>query len=129
MLKQKSFETGHGTLNYVEGPASGPPIVLLHGITGNWDNFAPIISTLVLKWHVYAVDFRGHGESSHVPGQYQLKHYAEDITRFLESKFTESPVIYGHSLGGMVGILIAAARGVTVYTTMRDASPSWWFEK
>ena len=110
MLKQKSFHTGHGTLNYMEGPASGYPILLLHGITDNWQTFASLMSTLVLKWHVFAVDFRGHGQSSRVPSQYRLKDYAEDITRFLESEFTEPPVIYGHSLGGMIGILIAAAR-------------------
>ena len=38
----------------------------------------------------------------------------------------ESPVDYG--VREAVD-KIAAARGVTVYTTMRDASPSWWFEK
>ena len=30
-IKEHSYNTGTVTLNYAEGPASGPPLVLLHG--------------------------------------------------------------------------------------------------
>jgi hypothetical protein len=33
MLSEKSFDTGELLLNYAEGPASGPPLALLHGLT------------------------------------------------------------------------------------------------
>lgn len=110
MLQQKSFQTRSGALNYVEGPCSGEAIVLLHGITGSWQHFAMVLSALLPRWHVFAVDYRGHGESSRVPGQYRLTDYAEDICSFLESEFPQPPTVFGHSLGGMVGILIAATR-------------------
>jgi pimeloyl-ACP methyl ester carboxylesterase len=42
MLVEKSFDTGEAVLNYAEGPDNGPPILLIHGITGNWRGFLPI---------------------------------------------------------------------------------------
>ncbi|NKB71299.1 MAG: alpha/beta fold hydrolase [Candidatus Latescibacteria bacterium] len=108
MYVEKSFQTKSGTLNYAEGPASGPPLLLLHGVTANWTMFTPMLATLSQRWHVFAPDFRGHGKSSHVSGRYQFTNYAEDIPPFIESTFSEPPVILGASLGGMVGILVAA---------------------
>ncbi|NKB72184.1 MAG: alpha/beta fold hydrolase [Candidatus Latescibacteria bacterium] len=108
MIVEKSFQTESGTLNYAEGSNSGPPLVLLHGITADWNSFMPLFATLSQRWHIYAPDFRGHGKSSSVPGQYRLVDYAEDITQFIRSTFDKPPAIFGHSLGGMVGILVAA---------------------
>ncbi len=108
MLAEKTFQTNSGILNYAEGPNSGPPLVLLHGITGNWTHFMPLMATLSQRWHIYAPDFRGHGKSSHIPGQYRGVDYAEDIIQFIRSELDESPAVFGHSLGGCVGILVAA---------------------
>ncbi len=36
MLVERSFEAGEATLNYAEGPDSGPPMVLTHGLTDRW---------------------------------------------------------------------------------------------
>ena len=68
MLKEQPFDTGRVTINYAEGPASGPPLVLLHGIISRWQYFLPIIPNLSIRWHIYALDFRGHGKSGRVPG-------------------------------------------------------------
>ena len=63
MLSEKSFDTGELPLNYAEGPTSGPPLVLLHGLTGWWHAWEPCLPQLTPTWHVYAVDLRGHGQS------------------------------------------------------------------
>jgi pimeloyl-ACP methyl ester carboxylesterase len=62
MLVEKLFDTGEVKLNYAEGPENGPPLVLLHGWTDRWHDFLPIIPTLILRWKIYALDFRGHGK-------------------------------------------------------------------
>ena len=108
MLEEKTFQTQSGTLNYVEGPASGPPVLLLHGIQANWNSFMPLISILGLRWHMFAMDFRGHGKSSWVTGQYRIEDFAQDVVEFIEAALPEPPVIFGESLGGMVGIMAAA---------------------
>ncbi|HEX9115445.1 MAG TPA: alpha/beta hydrolase, partial [Anaerolineae bacterium] len=82
-LTERSFDAGEVVLNYAEGPATGPALVLLHGGSARWQYFLPLIPDLARQWQVYAVDLRGHGESGRVPGRYALRHYASDICAFL----------------------------------------------
>ena len=63
---------------------------------------------LAADWHLYAPDFRGHGKSGRVPGAYRLQDYADDMIALLRHKVSEPAVIFGHSLGGMVALLVAA---------------------
>lgn len=108
MLTEHRFHTGVVTLNYAEGAASGPPLVLLHGGSSRWQSSLPLIPDLSQHWHVYAPDLRGHGQSGHVPGSYRLKDYVADIVSFLEKVVQEPAILFGHSLGGQIAILIAA---------------------
>ena len=107
MLVEKSFDTGKVVLNYAEGPDNGPPLLLMHGIWGFWQGFQPIINSVINRWHVYAIDFRGHGKSGRTPDQYLLKDYARDIAAFITQKLEEPAVLLGHSLGGMVSTMVA----------------------
>ena len=107
MLVEKTFDTGEVVLNYAEGPDSGPPILLLHGIWGFWQGFQPVINSVINRWHIYAIDFRGHGKSGRTPNQYLLKDYARDITAFITQNLEEPAVLLGHSLGGMVSTMVA----------------------
>lgn len=108
MLKEKSFDTGAVEINYAEGPPSGPPLVLLHGFTGRWQGFLPIISALSMRWHINALDFRGHGKSGRIPGQYRPEDYLADIMAFVQQQLTEPAILFGHSAGGMVALMLAA---------------------
>ena len=63
MLTERSFDAGEVTINFAEGPANGPPLVLLHGGTDRWASFESVIPALKEEWHIYALDFRGHGKS------------------------------------------------------------------
>jgi hypothetical protein len=36
LFREATFDTGKVVLNYAEGPASGPPLVMLHGGSGRW---------------------------------------------------------------------------------------------
>ncbi len=107
-MRQLSFNTGAVALNYAEGPANGPPLVLLHGLSHRWQVFLPLIPALSQIWHVFAVDLRGHGRSGRVPGGYTGEEYSRDIVGFIQQLAGEPAVIFGHSLGGMVGMWIAA---------------------
>jgi pimeloyl-ACP methyl ester carboxylesterase len=108
MLKEKVFDTGTVKINYAEGPISGPPLVLLHGGGDRWQHFLPIMPSLVLRWHVFALDLRGHGKSGRVAGKYRPEHYIEDIVMFLERQLVDRAILFGHSLGGWIALLVAA---------------------
>ena len=108
MLKEDSLFLTNQTLNFVEGPDHGPPLILLHGVLRQWSDFVPIIPQLSLRWKVYAIDFRGHGKSSRTPGHYLVADYLRDAATFLNFQLREPAVVYGHSLGAMVALLMAA---------------------
>ncbi len=108
MLAEHRFHTGIVTLNYAEGETLGHPLVLLHGGSARWQSMLPLIPTLSEHWHVYAPDLRGHGQSGRVPGRYRLTDYVADIVSFLQQVVKEPAVLFGHSLGGHIAILVAA---------------------
>lgn len=108
MMKEHSFDTGTVRLNYAEGPDTGPPLVLLHGGSARWQAALPLIPDLAADWHVYAPDLRGHGGSSWTPRQYHVEGYAADVAAFLAGVVRFPAVLFGHSLGGQVAIMVAA---------------------
>jgi pimeloyl-ACP methyl ester carboxylesterase len=108
MLKESSFNTGTTDINFAEGPHSGPPLVLLHGLPGRWQEFLPIMPALSLLWHIYALDFRGQGKSGRVPGHYLSKYYGVDVEQFLRQQLDEPAILFGLSAGGAVALAVAA---------------------
>ena len=110
VLREQTFSAGPVALNYVCSSESGPPLVLLHGITNRWEVFLNLMPYLTQRWRVFALDLRGHGKSAHLEGGYVGEQIASDVVRFLEEKVGEPCVLYGHSLGGMVTTYIAAHR-------------------
>jgi pimeloyl-ACP methyl ester carboxylesterase len=107
-INERLFDTGEVRLNYAEGPANGPALVLLHGLGRRWQVFLPLIPALSMRWHIFAPDFRGHGKSGRMIRGYHGTEYAGDIARFLRDRVQEPAVIFGHSLGGMIGMWVAA---------------------
>lgn len=107
-MRENLFECNAVTLNYMEYPNQNPPILLLHGATSHWQSFLPVIPELTSHFHVYALDFRGHGQSQRMGGAYTLSDYLNDAYVFIKECIKERVIIMGHSLGGMIGIMLAA---------------------
>ena len=61
-----------------ERAGSGPPLVLVHGITENHHSWDPLVADLARSFDVVAVDLRGHGASSVVP-PFDFLTFADDI--------------------------------------------------
>jgi len=106
-ISEHEFDAGEVRLNYAEGPPNGPPLVLLHGLGRRWQVFLPLIPALSMRWHIFAPDLRGHGKSGHVSRGYRGTQYSDDIARFLRERVSAPAIIFGHSLGGMVGMWVA----------------------
>ena len=84
MLTEDIYQAGEVTINFGIGPENGPPLVLLHGSTLNWQTFVNIIPELSLKWQVFACDLRGHGKSSWADSGYRIVDFAPDTQTFIQ---------------------------------------------
>jgi len=107
MIRERQFDAGEVKLNYAEGPEAGPPLLLLHGTGNRWQAFIRLIPSLSTRWHVYALDLRGHGRSGRAP-RYGFGYYCDDVVRFVDEVIREPTVLFGHSLGGRMALTIAA---------------------
>jgi len=123
MFEEKKFKTHGVSINYAEGPISGPPLVLLHGIPGRWQEFLPIIPYLMVQWHIYALDFRGHGKSDHVAGRYHSLFYGKDLISFMKNQVTEPVILLGMSAGGLVALDAASKAPECVKAIVLGDSP------
>ena len=108
-LESKVFPGQNASIHYVEGPPHGAPLVLLHGLSRDWSSFSVLLPELVPRFHVFALDLRGHGESGRVKDGYRISAMAEDVKEFLDAIVGSPALLFGHSLGAMAGMFAAAA--------------------
>ena len=123
MLTEHTFDTGMASINYAEGPKSGPTLVLVHGITARWRVFQPIVPTLAQRWHLVAMDLRGHGGSGHVPGRYGVLDYASDVLALIRHLDDGPVAVTGHSLGALTGIALASEHPEAVRALVLEDPP------
>ncbi len=90
------------------GSADKPPFILLHGIARVARCFDHLAPQLAKKFHVIAVDMRGHGDSDrHPQGAYLVEDYTSDIEALIEQLGLHDVVLWGASTGGRVAQMIA----------------------
>ena len=85
----------------------GPPILLIHGITGSsatWEDVFPFLSE---RYTVIAPDLLGHGDSAKPRGDYSLGAYASGIRDLMRAIGHDRATVVGHSLGGGVAMQLA----------------------
>jgi pimeloyl-ACP methyl ester carboxylesterase len=104
----KIFRAREVSIHYAEGPQNGLPLVLLHGLARDWRSFLALLPELSSRFHVFALDLRGHGESSRATRGYRITQYAQDVSEFVKAVLPAGAAIFGHSLGGEVGMCLAA---------------------
>lgn len=100
-----TINTSNATLHY-EQSGAGRPLILLHGNGESSAIFDAAIPLLAELFTVYAIDSRGHGQSSPV-GEYHYADMAQDVADFIRILGLEKPVVYGFSDGGILALLLA----------------------
>ncbi|GHF49479.1 acetoin dehydrogenase dihydrolipoyllysine-residue acetyltransferase subunit [Seohaeicola zhoushanensis] len=89
---------------------SGPAIVLLHGFSGDLNNWMFTIEDLKGVARVIAPDLPGHGASEKAVGDGTLATMAGDVAAVLDDLGVADAVVAGHSLGGAIAMQLALDR-------------------
>lgn len=96
-------------LHYVEkGHGNGHVIIFLHGYTDSWRSFERNLPLISDKLHVYALDQRGHGESSQPACCYAQADFAADVVAFMDALKIRKATLVGHSMGSFIAHKVAA---------------------
>ena len=84
----------------------GAPVVLVHGNGEDHHLFDTEVRQLTEAGYcVYAPDSRGHGANERL-SEYHYADMAEDMFQFIRALGLEKPAFYGHSDGGIIGLML-----------------------
>jgi pimeloyl-ACP methyl ester carboxylesterase len=104
--RKRIVDVGSLDLAYVEIAGSDPPLLLVHGFTDTSRSFS-LLAPYLSGRRLIMPDLRGHGGSQAGEG-YRAADFAEDMAGLIQLLRLDRPIVVGHSLGGMVSIMLAA---------------------
>ena len=98
-FKEGWFTTNDGVkLHYLEA-GSGNPLVMIPGWSQSAMEFKYQLTGLSDKYHVYALDMSGHGESAKPNHGYRIQRLSADVHDFLVANNLGGVTLAGHSMG------------------------------
>ncbi len=97
-----TVKTDDGARLAIRRSGTGSPVVLVHGLTGNRDDWGPVARRLITDgFEVVAIELRGHGDSSRGRDGYGPRRLAADLAQVLSALDLRDVILVGHSMGGM----------------------------
>jgi 3-oxoadipate enol-lactonase len=117
-----------------EVTGSGPPLVLANSLGTTLSMWDAQLPALTGRFQVIRYDHRGHGDSPAPPGPYEIPDLAGDVLALLDELGIERAGFAGISLGGMVGIWLAAhaperIASLGLMCTSAHLEPQAWHER
>ncbi len=106
--KTSVCEANNIQIHYTRTGGNKPPVILLHGLMTSGLCWTPLAHELEKDYDVIMPDARGHGQSSAPEAGYQYQDLANDVAGLINVMRLASPVLIGHSMGGMTAAVVAA---------------------
>jgi pimeloyl-ACP methyl ester carboxylesterase len=105
-----------GPVHYVDydGPGTGPPLVLIHGLGGSLVSWAALAPVLARTARVLAIDLAGFGRTRSSTLSASLPANRDLLHRFLIHVAGMPAVLVGHSMGGTIAAMEASKNPETV---------------
>ena len=103
--KSYYLERDWGKLHY-EVFGEGMPLLVLHGNSGSTKGKHHLFPDLTKEFKIIAVDNRCHGESECPDGDLDYFDLAEDVHELMIALGHEEYMIWGHSDGGILGLIL-----------------------
>jgi N-formylmaleamate deformylase len=101
-------------IHYLRTGGDKRPLILLHGLMGNGAVWASLARALENDFDVVMPDARGHGKSSAPLQGYLYRDHANDVIGLIEALGLVSPVLLGHSMGGLTAAVVASCSGTAI---------------
>src|SRR5919109_175916 len=105
----RSVEIDGARVNYVE-MGDGPALVLVHGLSGCWQNWLEQIPYFARNHRVIALDLPGFGRSPMPPWEISIPRYGELLDGFCRTLNVHSSTLVGNSMGGFISAEAAIAQ-------------------
>ena len=119
-------KAGRWDINYIQ-EGSGPDVVLIHGLAGDYNAWKPQVSVLKATYRVAAFDNPGSGKSGNVPAGSTVRDLGECTLRLMDALGIESAQVVGRSMGGAIGHQMALMAPKRVRSP-RTRTIAVWFE-
>ena len=97
-------------IHFTRTGGSKPPVILLHGLAANGTCWTPLARALAGEYDVVMPDARGHGKSSVPDRGYRYEDHANDVVGLMKALGLSSPILLGHSMGGMTAAVVASRK-------------------
>jgi pimeloyl-ACP methyl ester carboxylesterase len=120
-LEERFGEARGLRMRYLVG-GDGPPLVLIHGLTGAASNWVELAPRLAQSHRVLVPDLPGHGRSAPLPSAPNLDVYAERVHLLADVEGMLPAPLVGHSMGGLVALRLAVRRPEAVRGLVLAAS-------
>jgi pimeloyl-ACP methyl ester carboxylesterase len=113
-------------LFYVDQGEGELALLFVHGWSGDHHHFEPQATHIARDHRAISVDLRGHGASDSPDQVYTIEGFADDLAWMCGRLGADRVVVVGHSMGGSVGLAMAAARPELVSALVLVDSPLVW---
>lgn len=98
-------------------------VLMLHGVGRAGRTFSAFAAMLPDQLRISAIDFRGHGKSGRLSNRYRVTDYVNDAVAALNA-IGRPTIVYGHSLGAIVAMAVAAKLPNAVSAIVLEDPPS-----
>lgn len=85
----------------------GEPLLLLHGNGESSAYFEHQLDAFAQRYHVYALDTRGHGKTPRGEQPFTIRQFAADLYGFMEEHHLDRAHLLGFSDGGNIAMVFA----------------------
>jgi len=85
----------------------GPALVFIHGWAASQKFWQYQVRYFAARYRTVTYDLRGHGESEKPLEGYTVPDHASDLARLIAQLHLSTPILVGHSFGGMIALQYA----------------------
>jgi N-formylmaleamate deformylase len=103
-------ETNGIKIHYTRTGGNKPTLILLHGLMANGLCWTGLAQVLEEEYDIIMQDARGHGKSSVPDYGYRYEDHANDVAGLINALKLPSPILIGHSMGGMTAAVVASRK-------------------